>query len=86
MLFWPALPSSVYDNVPCEWSTKASFAVPTQCIRKGREVNAAAALLDLVIAGVIALVGIGLMLEPSVVGRPTKSVIASGRSSRLAHG
>lgn len=48
--------------------------------------NAAADYVDLLIAGVIALVGIGVMLEPSVAGNPTKSVIGSGRSSRLAHG
>jgi hypothetical protein len=48
--------------------------------------SAAADYLDLLIAGVIALVGIGVMLEPSVAGNPTKTAIGSGRSGRLARG
>lgn len=47
--------------------------------------NAAADSLDLLIAGLIALVGIGLVLEPSVVANHTKPAIGSGPSGRLAH-
>ena len=43
-------------------------------------------LLNTLLWIAVALVGIGLMLEPTVVGHPTKSVVESGSGSRLAPG
>jgi hypothetical protein len=48
--------------------------------------NAAADLLDLLIAGVITLVGIGLMLEPITAGHSATSVLKSDHANTLAHG
>ncbi len=45
-------------------------------------IDGAADSLDLLIVGVIVLAGLGLMLEPSVVGRPTDSVVESGGGDR----
>ena len=49
-------------------------------------IDGAADSLDLLVVGVIVLAGLGLMLEPTVSGHPTKSVVESSNGIKLVPG